>query len=88
MNDKDLEQQLEALKQQIEKVDERDQAVRGKLRDLAKTIQHKLDYPQDKEKHGAVLTHLEEGVVAFKVKHPMISAELERLVDMLKNMGI
>ena len=88
MKDKKLVRQLEDLKKKIENIHEHDQAVRAKLRDLAETIQHKLDNPKDADKHNAVLSRLEEDVVAFKVKHPLISAELERLIDMLKNMGI
>lgn len=88
MKDKNLVQELEALKSKIDNIQEKDQAVRAKLQDLAQAIQHKLDDLKDEEKHDAVLSHLEEGVVAFKVKHPLISAELERLIDMLKNMGI
>lgn len=88
MTDKNLVRELEELKRRIDSINEKDEAVRAKLQDLAKAIQHKLDDLKDEEKHNAVLSHLEEGVVAFKVKHPLISAELERLIDMLKNMGI
>ena len=88
MKDEKLVQELEGLKKRIENMDEQDQAVRSKLQDLAQTIQNKLDNPKDEEKHDAVLSHLEEGAVAFKVKYPKISAEFERLIEMLKNMGI
>ena len=88
MKDKNLIRHLENFKKEIADIDEKDQAVRAKLRDLAEAIQQKLDNPKDKEQHSAVLSRLEKDVVAFKVKHPLISAELERLIDMLKNMGI
>ena len=88
MKNKHLEQQLKDLNKEIENIDEQDQETRAKLLDLAETIQHKLDNPKDRDKHTAVLSRLEEDVIAFELKHPRISALLERIIDILKNMGV
>ncbi|OGX05977.1 MAG: hypothetical protein A2Z88_02810 [Omnitrophica WOR_2 bacterium GWA2_47_8] len=83
-----LKQQLENLKKEIESIDEQDQEARAKLLDLAETIEHKLADLKDRTERKAVLSRLEDDVFAFELKHPRISAVLEQIIDILKNMGV
>jgi len=85
---KHLQEQLKNLKKEIETIDPQDQETRAKFLDLAKAIEQKLNNPKDQDQHNAVLSRLEEDVIAFELKHPRITAVLDQIIDILKSSGV
>jgi hypothetical protein len=84
----DLKDSLKKLRWEIEKIEGVDNQSREKLDRLVRSIQLKLDHPEDARHHQDLIDHINDGVDYFEVSHPELTAIMNRIMVTLGNLGI
>ena len=84
----DLKDSLKKLRWEIEKIEGVDNQSREKLDRLVRSIQLKLEHPQDVTHHQDLIDRLNDGVDYFEVSHPELTAIMNRIMVTLGNLGI
>jgi hypothetical protein len=84
----DLKDSLERLRREIERIEGVDVQSREKLDGLVRSIQLKLEHPQDTRHHQDLMDRLNDDVDYFEVSHPELTAIMNRIMVTLGNLGI
>jgi hypothetical protein len=90
MENKQLDQLLEALHQELQKTTTLDDKGRDLLRDLDADIRALLGHsgPVPEEMQEPVMNRLQESLEHFEMTHPALTALLSDLMTSLSNVGI
>jgi hypothetical protein len=83
-----LQQALEELRQEIDRLSLGDEAERVRLEQLVADIEHGLEHPGDEAHHANVIAGIEEAISRFDVEHPRATSILNHIMVTLGNMGI
>ena len=84
MEDAQLRETLQRLREEIEKLGPQDQAAQARLSSLMADIERRLDGQDD----DGLIDNIKESVEQFEVKHPRATAILNDIMLALSNMGI
>lgn len=88
MNTDELQNTLQQLHTEIEKLGAGDEETRNRLYAIIAELEKKLEHPEDVDQHLALVEQLKVAVETFEVDHPTTSGILNRLMLYLGNMGI
>jgi len=83
-----IRQSLEELREELGRLEIADEAERGRLAALVADIEHGLDNPDDSEHHASVIADLEDAISRFEVEHPRATGLLNHIMVTLGSMGI
>jgi predicted RNase H-like nuclease (RuvC/YqgF family) len=84
----DLKDSLKKLRAEIEKIEGVNNQSREKLDRLVRSIQLKLEHPQDARHHEDLIDPLNDAIDHFEVSHPELTAIMNRIMVTLGNLGI
>jgi predicted RNase H-like nuclease (RuvC/YqgF family) len=84
----DLKDSLKKLRREIEKIEGVDNQSREKLDRLLRSIQLKLEHPQDARHHQHLIEQLDDAIDHFEVSHADLTAIMNRIMVTLGNLGI
>lgn len=88
MTGKDLHQQLEQLRIEIENLARDDKEARARMNELLGEVERKIDAASDEEVDDSLMENLREAVTQFETDHPRATAILNDIMVTLSNMGI
>lgn len=88
MNDEKLENYLNELKDEIGKLDAKNQEVAGKLRELTGSIEESLKTPVEERQNDELVLGIQNNIEHFESEHPTITGILDRITKALSSMGI
>jgi len=90
MNDPELYQLLEKVRDEIEAAQSVDEQERALLRDLDADIRELLERceTEQAQTHPHILERLEEAVDSLAVNHPTLTATLSNMLTTLSNAGV
>jgi hypothetical protein len=88
MNNQEIDQLLEKLKNEIEGIQPDDEKGQVLLRDLSADIRELLERAESKQPAPPMMKRLEASIDHFEVTHPELTAALSSLFNILSNAGI
>lgn len=90
MNDQELCQLLEKVRDEIEAAQSVDEKERALLRDLDADIRELLERceAEQAQTHPLLLQRLEEAVDSLAINHPTLTATLSNMMTTLSNAGV
>ncbi len=88
MPEQKLKQALAKLKEALVEVEPSDTQSRELLKKLIDHLEEKSKNPRQPEERSQMLKMLDEKIVYFETKHPVVSNILEEMVGILTRMGI
>lgn len=88
MSQEKLRKSLETLRQDIDQLDEKDQALKDRMNKLANDVEHHLAHPEDKDHSKKLLDSIPGLITEFEVEHPDLTKKLNDILVILSNMGI
>lgn len=88
MNDNNLQDELEKLRNEIENVARHDTAAKERLTELVDEVEQGLDELSDTEIDDNMLEGIREAITQFETEHPRATAILNDIMVTLSNMGI
>lgn len=87
MSERELQEQLRVLQQEIAELDASD-AKRAQLSDLLQQIQAELADPDVPQPTDSLVNQVESAVSLFEAEHPTVSGVLRRIMVMLSSIGV
>ena len=90
MDQKSLKKELEKLHAELKKTQPGDQAQREMLQRLVDDVQHTLaSSPQiDPEQQASLADRLTQAIELFEITHPTLTAQMDKLLNILSSAGI
>ncbi|CAG1014440.1 hypothetical protein ANAEL_04980 [Anaerolineales bacterium] len=88
MNNQEIDQLLEKLKNEIEGIQPDDEKGQALLRELLADIRELLERAESKQAPASMLGRLQASIDHFEVTHPELTAALSSLSAILSNAGI
>ncbi|MEL6551933.1 MAG: DUF4404 family protein [Cyanobacteria bacterium J06621_11] len=88
MSKEEVNQSLEALHAEIDRLETSDTAVKTKLLSLIETVEKQLQEPEDDAHKSTNLNTLPTLIEQFESDHPKMTATLSRLLNTLSSMGV
>lgn len=88
MNENNLQNELEKLRNEIENVARHDTAAKERLTELVNDVEKGLDELSDTEIDDNMLEGIREAITQFETEHPRATAILNDIMVTLSNMGI
>ncbi len=87
MSQEKLQQSLQALQDEVDKLDTAHEEVRDRATRLIDDIEKQLDSPHDIDSES-VIDHIRSLIEKFEVEHPRITGIMNRIMMALSDMGI
>lgn len=88
MPEKQLQESLQALRQEVRELDVQDRDKKATIEALISDLEQQLDNPSDSS-HGSRANQKLPGMIeTFEVEHPQITRVLNQIMLTLSNMGI
>ena len=84
MSEKEIQRDLEELRQEIAALE----TTKARLERLALDIEKRLADPEDSEHHTKLIESLRDAVTELEAAHPAATAMINRFLVTLSNMGI
>jgi hypothetical protein len=88
MNEQELHASLEALRQEIARLEVKDGRAKQRVERLVVDLEHQLEHPDDHAHRLAVLAQVPGLVEQFEMDHPRLIEILNRAVEALSGAGI
>lgn len=88
MTNKDLQQQLEELRAEIDRVARNDAAAKDRMNELLGEVEKTIDASSEEEIDDNLMENLRDAVSQFETEHPRATAILNDIMVTLSNMGI
>ena len=88
MNNHEIDQLLEKLKNEIEGIQPDDEKGQMLLRELSADIRELLERAESKQPAPSMMQRLQASIDHFEVTHPELTAALSSLSTILSNAGI
>ena len=88
MKEQQLHQSLQALRLEIDRLEDIDDSSRQRLERLTASIEQKLEQPQDVEHHLHLIELLRNEVAYFEGSHPALVMVLNEILTTLSTAGI
>jgi hypothetical protein len=89
MTDQNLRDLLERVRQELEQIDDTDEAGRERLRRLDADIRSLLERSgESAEKDEPMLERFQESIDHFETSHPQLTLMLSQMMTILSNAGI
>jgi cell division septum initiation protein DivIVA len=88
MNNQEIDQLLEKLKNEIEGIQPDDEKGQALLRDLSEDIRELLERAESKRPAPSMMRRLQASIDHFEITHPDLTAALSSLSAILSNAGI
>lgn len=88
MTNKDLHEQLEQLRAEIDRVAKNDTAAKDRMNELLGEVEKTVDASSEEEIDDNLMENLREAVGQFETDHPRATAILNDIMVTLSNMGI
>jgi len=88
MTKKDLHEQLEQLRAEIDRVARNDTAAKDRMNELLGEVEKTVDASSEEEIDDNLMENLREAVSQFETDHPRATAILNDIMVTLSNMGI
>ncbi len=83
-----LEQSLESLRRELDRIDPADADIRARLAALVDDIEARLETLEEDDEHDSLLERVRHQVEAFEVEHPRVTNILNDIMVTLSNLGI
>ena len=87
MSDEQLRQSLTELRSELERLEDEEAEVRGRLDALIAGVETRLDTPGDIAHHHSLVRDLRRSTLQLEVSHPRATAILNRIMATLGNIG-
>lgn len=88
MNNQEIDQLLEKLKNEIEGIQPNDEKGQALLRELSADIRELLEQAESKQPAPSMMQRLQASIDHFEISHPDLTAALSSLSAILSNAGI
>ncbi|MEJ2760217.1 MAG: DUF4404 family protein [Gammaproteobacteria bacterium] len=88
MTDKDLQDKLEQLRAEIDKVAAEDTRARERLDALLGDVEKAIDSESEEEVDDNLVENIRDAISQFETAHPRATAILNDIMVTLSNMGI
>lgn len=88
MNDNNLQDELEKLRDEIENVARHDTAAKERMTELVNEVEKGMDESSDREIDDNLRESIREAITQFETDHPRATAILNDIMVTLSNMGI
>ncbi|MBI5952594.1 MAG: DUF4404 family protein [Chloroflexi bacterium] len=88
MNNQEIDQLLEKLKNEIEGIQPNDEKGQALLRELSADIRELLERAESKQPAPSMMQRLQASIDHFEITHPDLTAALSSLSAILSNAGI
>jgi len=90
MDNESLKKELKELHAELERTQPGDQAQREQLQHLIKDVQASLDSSGeiDSELHTSLTARLTQSIEMFEISHPTLTAQMDKLLEILSSAGI
>jgi len=88
MNNQEIDQLLEKLKNEIEGIQPDDETGQALLRELSADIRDLLERAEAKQPAQPMMKRIETSIDHFEVSHPDLTVTLSNLLAILSNAGI
>ena len=88
MNNQEIDQLLEKLKNEIEGIQPDDEKGQMLLRELSADIRELLERAESKQPAPSMMQRLQASIDHFEITHPDLTAALSSLSAILSNAGI
>ena len=76
------------MRSDINQLDEKEQALKDRMNQLADDVERHLDHPEDKDRSKKLLDSISGLIEEFAVEHPELTKKLNDILVILSNMGI
>ncbi len=83
-----LQNELEKLREEVNKVASDDIGARDRLNLLISDIEKKLDEPSNESHHNNLVHSIKDAIGQFETEHPRATGILNDIMVTLSNMGI
>lgn len=90
MDNKSLKKELEQLHAELKNTQPGDQAQRDSLEQLINDVQDSLASSGeiDPELHTSLTARLTQAIELFEISHPLLTAQMDKLLEILSSAGI
>jgi Domain of unknown function (DUF4404) len=90
MDNKSLKKELEKLQTELKKTRPTDQVQRESLQHLIDDVQSSLASAGQlkPELHASLTDRLTEAIELFEISHPLLTAQMDKLLEILSSAGI
>jgi hypothetical protein len=90
MDNKSLKKELEKLHAELKKTNPGDQAQRESLQHLIDDVQASLASSGqiEPELHASLTDRLTQAIELFQISHPLLTAQMDKLLEILSSAGI
>jgi hypothetical protein len=90
MDNKSLRKELEKLQDQLKKTQPDDQIQREMLETLIKYVQNSLANSGQIEPdlHASLTSQLTQAIELFEISHPLLTEQMDKLLNILSSAGI
>lgn len=88
MNEKNLHEELDRLRSEIDEVAKHDTAAKERMTELVNEVEKGMDESSDREIDDNLRESIREAITQFETDHPRATAILNDIMVTLSNMGI
>ena len=90
MDNESLKNELEKLHAELKKTQPGDQAQREQIQHLINDVQASLasSGENDSELHTSLTARLTQSIELFEISHPLLTAQMDKLLEILSSAGI
>ena len=88
MSEKEINQGLAALRQQIDGLATSDSETREKLQGLLNDLEHQVNSLEAGEQQGHLIEDIKGAIAEFEAQHPRLTGILNDIMIALGNLGI
>ncbi len=88
MDKDELYKSLEALQEEINRLEVSDEAGRERIKHLISDLEIQIENPDDSEQTETLVNKIPKLIEHFEVEHPRITETLNRIMVTLSDMGI
>ena len=88
MSREELQNALDSLQSEIDRLDSTDHAVKERLTHLIADVEHELDQPETRTDDTVAQETIANLIEQFEMEHPRITETLNRIMVALGSMGI
>ena len=88
MSKQDLQESLDRLHAEVDKLQAKDELLRQRLDRLISDVERQIEGPEDEQHAATLIGDLQKQIEQFETEHPRVTGILNHIMVTLSNMGI
>lgn len=88
MSNQDLQESLDRLHAEVDKLQAKDELLRQRLDRLISDVERQIEGPEDDQHAATLIGDLQKQIEQFETEHPRVTGILNHIMVTLSNMGI